>query len=429
MESGQRLEAIDLRTIFKCYAVVAGIAGILIVGWGPMWFGAHLADQVFGKAALVRICGSVLIAAACCAIGFSSTSDPWSVRRGMFWFAIAHMLVCVVLESQRIAIWGQGLGGRVSWLAFAAAVFLLYAWGLSGSAPGGSVLLSLFRRHGRQTDELLRSRYEEQIRAAARQEERNRLARDLHDSIKQQIFVIQTAAATAQTRFDGDDAGARQALEQVRNSAREAMTEMQAMLDQMAAAPLENAGLVEAVRKQCEAFGFRTGAKVEFKLGDLPEADSLAPGAHEAILRAVQEALANVGRHARASLVTVSLGTAGHEVRLAVEDDGAGFDTARAPRGQGIANMRARAEEFGGSFELDSQPGRGTSVTLSIPYRRVEPASVYRDRAVELGVSLAVAGVLIFWTRSPLVVAVAAVAAMMMARNVAAYRRAVRRAQ
>jgi signal transduction histidine kinase len=423
MERAQWPETIDLRIVFKCYAAVAGVAGLLVIGWGQLWFGAHLAGQPFGKAALIRVCGAILVAAACCALGFAAGNDPWTVRRGMFWFAVAHLVVCVIVQSQRIAIWGPGTADGISWLSIAAAFFLFNIWGLSRTPPNGSVLLGLFRS-APPADEHLRSRYEQQIRAAARQEERNRLARDLHDSIKQQIFVIQTAAATAQTRLEGDDAGARQALDQVRTSAREAMTEMQVMLDQMAAAPLENAGLIEALRKQCDALGFRTGSTVDFKLGELPEANTLEPGAHEAILRTAQEALANIGRHARAAHVMVSLGMAGREVRLQVEDDGAGFDATHAPRGQGIANMRARAEEYGGSFELDSRPGSGTSVTLSIPYRRPDRAVVYRDRAIELGVSLAVAAVLVVWTRSPLVVAVAAVAAVMTARSIVAYRRA-----
>lgn len=406
---------IDLRTVFKGYAVVVGIAGILIQGWGPMWLGAHLSEQAFGKAALIRVCGAILVAAACCAIGFAAASNPWTLRRGMFWFSTGHLVVCFVIQSQRIAIWGAGLADRVTLVSMSAAFFLFYIWGLSKGAPGGSVILGLFRPGAPAEDDQLRSQYEQQIRAAARQEERNRLARDLHDSIKQQLFVIQTAAATAQTRFDGDDAGAKEALGQVRDSTREAMTEMEAMLAQMAAAPLENSGLIEAARKHCEAAGFRTGAKVEFKLGELPETEALAPGAHEAILRTVQEALSNAARHARPSQVTVSLGTAGHEVRLTVEDNGAGFDTARAPRGQGIANMRARAEEFGGTFELDSQPGRGTSITTAIPFHRPEPASEYRKRAIETAVSLVVCAVLLRWSRSPFVLAIAGVAAVLTA--------------
>jgi signal transduction histidine kinase len=211
------------------------------------------------------------------------------------------------------------------------------------------------------------SRYERQIRAAGAQEERNRLARDLHDSIKQQIFVIQTAAATAQARFESDRMGAAVAIGTIRDSAREAMTEMEVMMDQLRSVALENAGLVEALKKLCEALGHRTGARVNFQLGKLPPNESMLPGSHQAILRVAQEALANIGRHARAGSVTVSLGSVSDRVELRVQDDGAGFDPMQGPRGMGIANMRTRAEEFGGHFGVAGSPGAGTVVTFSIP--------------------------------------------------------------
>jgi len=158
------------------------------------------------------------------------------------------------------------------------------------------------------------------------------------------------------------------ALDQIRSSAREAMTEMEAMMDQMRSVPLENASLVEALKKQYEALGHRTGAQVEFRLGDLPPNETLLPGSQQAILRVAQEALANIGRHARANNVTVSLGSFIDRLELRIQDDGAGFDQLQARRGAGITNMRARAEEFGGNFNVTSGPGSGTTVVLSIPY-------------------------------------------------------------
>src|SRR5215218_4994171 len=182
----------------------------------------------------------------------------------------------------------------------------------------------------------LRSEYEQQIRAAARQEERARLARDLHDAVKQQLFAIQTAAATVQARFDADPAGARLALEQVRSAAREAMTEMEAMLDQLQAAPIENAGLVAFLRKQCEALGFQTGAKVTFTVGTLPAETAVDPPVRQTMARVAQEALSNVARHARASNVSVSLGTSDGRLVLIVKDDGSGFVTEQEPRRMGM---------------------------------------------------------------------------------------------
>jgi signal transduction histidine kinase len=139
--------------------------------------------------------------------------------------------------------------------------------------------------------------------------------------------------------------------------------------------PLENAGLIEALKKQCEALGFRTGAKIDLKVGVLPPNESLPPGAQQAIFRVAQEALANVARHARAKNVSVSLdsnggragsGPAGNCLELKVEDDGIGFKP-DSRRGMGTANMQARAEEFEGKFDQVSRPGSGTSVRFSVP--------------------------------------------------------------
>ncbi len=269
---------------------------------------------------------------------------------------------------------------------------LFYLWLTSeGEYTTRRTLLSLFGGAAPASSERLRSQYEQQIREAAKLEERNRLARDLHDSIKQQIFVIQTAAATVQTRFEQDQPGAKEALDQVRSSAREAMTEMQVMLDQLRAVPLENAGLIESLKKQCETLGFRTGARVDFEVGNLPATESLPPGAHEAILRAAQEALANVARHARARNVSVSLTATLGDFELRIEDDGAGFDPNQGSRGQGLANMHARAEEFGGKFELVSHPGCGTSVVFSLPYTTPGTPREYLRRAVACGVLLVLA--------------------------------------
>jgi signal transduction histidine kinase len=423
MHRGQRPEAIDTRWVFRTYAAVASLAGLLLFGWGPMWFGVDLAGQLFGKAALIRVLGSIMVAAGCCAAGFAAVDDPPGRRRGLFWFAAGHAVIWLAVLTQQIAIWGPGLAEKAVWLAFAVAFLLFYLWATSEGELAHGVLGSLFWSANPNSTDRLRSQYGQQIREVARQEERNRLARDLHDSIKQQIFVIQTAAATAQARFDGDQAGAKLALEQVRSSAREAVTEMQVMLDQLRAVPLENAGLVESLKKQCEALGFRTGARVDFKLGNLPPAETLPPGAHEAILRVAQEALANVGRHARAGSVLVSLGSVHGQVELRIQDDGAGFDPNHSDRGQGIANMRARAEEFGGKFYLASGPGNGTSVAFSIPYTATETPREYLGRAMIFGALLVMSIQALIWMKSTVMVVALATAAVGVVRYTVAYRR------
>lgn len=424
MFSAPRLEPIDIRLVFRSYAVLAGLGGFIITSWGPMWWGTELAGQPpYAKAAFIRVFGAIIAAAGCFAAGFASVNDHIALRRGLFWFGAGHIGVAFMVLLQRITIWGEGLATLAGYFLVVAGLALWYAW-IEGAARR-FVPISLFAGTSQSSAEGLRSQYEQQIRQAARHEERSRLARDLHDSIKQQIFVIQTAAATVQARFDEDRSGAQQALEQIRTSAREAATEMQVMLDQLRAIPLENAGLIETLKKQCEALGFRTGAHVEFQFGNLPPSDAVPPGAHEAILRVAQEALANTGRHARAANVRVSLGSVHNTITLSIADDGLGFDPSQAPRGLGIANMRARAEEFGGTFELASQPGGGTSVAFSIPVEEPVPPRLYLRNAVLWGAILAIAPLVPIFTgkwQSPATMA-SVIAAFAVLRNVSAYRR------
>ena len=422
MDLSRRPEAIDTRIVFWTYAVLAGVLGLILAGWGPRWLGAGIADPPWNVAPLIRVLGSILIAAGCCAMALAAVDSPPSRHRGLFWFAAGHAVIWIVLVVQGLAVWGPGLGDRAAQVLWIVAIVLFYLWATAEGEFVPWTLIGLFGGTVPRQAERIRSQYEQQIRQAAGQEERNRLARDLHDSIKQQIFVIQTAAATAQVRYHEDRTGAEEALEQVRCSAREAMAEMEAMLDQLRSASLENAGLVEALKRQCEALGFRTGARVEFNFGKLPPSESLAPGAHQAFLRVAQEALSNVARHARASSVAVSLDNLHGRVVLTVNDDGAGFDPNRSARGMGVTNMRARADEFGGEFELISRPGGGTKVRFTLPYATVTPRE-YRKKAVAFGLVSAVTMLYYIWTKDPNMAVIAAAAAIGCLRYAVAFRR------
>lgn len=215
----------------------------------------------------------------------------------------------------------------------------------------------------------LRENLRKQVEAAAAQQERNRLARELHDSIKQQLFSIQMSAAAAETRLDGDPENARSALGDVRRSAMEALVEMNALLQQLSPAPLEKVGLAQALRDQCEALQFRTGAEVACDLGALPSNAQMPIGAQESLFRIVQEALSNIARHARAGRVTVRLSSDERAQQLALDicDDGQGFDLNRVAYGSGIASIRERVELLGGQFALDSRPGAGTRLQVRLP--------------------------------------------------------------
>jgi hypothetical protein len=161
------------------------------------------------------------------------------------------------------------------------------------------------------------------------------------------------------------------------------MVEMQALLHQLRPQALSStAGLVEALREQCEALGYRTGAEVSLEPGEAIPDERLPPGAQETFFRIAQEALANVARHARAHKVRVQLGREGDWALLRVADDGQGFDAAAATSGMGVRNLRERAESLRGMVEIRSVPGSGTVITFGIPLT-LPPAPVRAQSPVE----------------------------------------------
>ena len=213
----------------------------------------------------------------------------------------------------------------------------------------------------------------QQVGKAAVQEERNRLARDLHDSIKQQIFSITVSAAAIKARWERDLSGVLKIVDDIERIALEAQVEMQALLQQLRPVALENVGLVESLRMQCQALGYRTGAEITVELGNLPPDELLPPGAQEMIFRIVQEGFANIARHARASHVWLSLRRQRDALLLEIGDDGQGFDLSQANErldtygGMGLSNVRERVRGLGGTIALWSQPGKGTTLHLCIP--------------------------------------------------------------
>ncbi len=213
-----------------------------------------------------------------------------------------------------------------------------------------------------------------QLRETAAQDERNRLARDLHDTIKQQLFSINMAAATAQTLAQTDPDAAMGMVQEVRNLSQQAQVEMKALLTQLRPAPLATVGLVQAIGDQLEALHFRSEVKVEFS-GELPKDESRLPiGAQEAIFRVTQEALSNIARHARASRASVSLNPTESQLTVRIADDGQGFDPASVGAGMGLSNMRTRIADVGGSLAVQSAPGAGTVIEITLPLSTQAPA-------------------------------------------------------
>jgi signal transduction histidine kinase len=193
--------------------------------------------------------------------------------------------------------------------------------------------------------------------------ERARIARELHDAISQDLFSLRLLAGGLRKALPAGSPLRPQA-ETMEQTATGTMHEMQALLLELRPVALEDAGLVPALEELCGAYRERLGVTVDADL----EPVQLTPPAEHALLRVVQEALANAVKHARPNRIRLRLHQRDGQVAVTVSDDGAGFDPARVDRhGMGLGLMRERIAELGGTFQLDSTPGEGTSVRILLP--------------------------------------------------------------
>jgi PAS domain S-box-containing protein len=197
-------------------------------------------------------------------------------------------------------------------------------------------------------------------------EERQRLARELHDSVSQTLYGIGLGARTARRLLDRDPAAAAQPLDYVLGLAGAGLAEMKALLFELRPESLEAEGLSGAIRKQVAALESRHGLTVKLDLSETVEA--LPTGLKHTLYRVTQEALHNILKHAQARQVSVSLGIAGGRARLRIRDDGVGFATDKDYPGHlGLRSMRERVAQLGGRLEISSSPGKGTDVRAELP--------------------------------------------------------------
>lgn len=221
------------------------------------------------------------------------------------------------------------------------------------------------RRQGNSISEH-RAQLQQQVREAAAADERNRLARDLHDSIKQQLFSIRMSALAAQAQIETNVARAQEALADIQQSATEAQVEMQALLQQLRSSALEHTSFAEAIQTQAQALEYRSGARVQVEIAELP-LDRCPLPMQEVVFRIVQEAFANIARHARAQQVTCTIGLDDEILHVVIHDDGQGFDPERTRKGMGLTNIQERARGLDGTARIASAPDQGTSIRVQIP--------------------------------------------------------------
>jgi two-component system sensor histidine kinase UhpB len=202
---------------------------------------------------------------------------------------------------------------------------------------------------------------------AAAEEERKRLARELHDGTAQTLASLRVRLRLARAT---DDAEVRDVqLEQISREIGEAIEEVRRMAKGLRPPALDMLGLAPAVDSYARSLAAAADLEVDLRV-DLVDG-ALSPDAELALYRILQEALSNVVRHSGGSCVRIRLQRAGPLIELAVEDDGRGFDVdaemSDRSRGLGLFGMQERAAYVGGRVSITSTPGRGTCVEVSVP--------------------------------------------------------------
>lgn len=263
----------------------------------------------------------------------------------------------------------------VGWLVLQGVMMLLAGYVtatlVSVQREQRSALAQTYRQQAEANEQL--QRYATTLEELSISRERNRLARELHDTLAHSLSALTVQLEAVSALWDTRPERARRLLDQASETARTGLAEARRALQDLRASPLQDLGLILAVQELAEAAAERCGATLDLTLPDrLDRCPS--PIVEQGIYRIAQETLENVIRHAGARMIRVSLEQTGSEMTLAVADDGQGVDLealdvsgADADDRFGIRGMKERAALIGGQLEISSQAGRGTSVRLTVP--------------------------------------------------------------
>jgi len=260
-----------------------------------------------------------------------------------------------------------------------------YLWPFVGAsllvAAQGTIIGALLvqRRNRRRIEAALRTS-EEKARASydevrnlagrlisARESERTRIARDLHDDIGQRVASLSIALSRIQRQIPDASNPARQSLSDLEQRSTQLSADLRHLSHELHPGALEHLGLLEALRDRCDDFGRESGVSVRLEVSEAwrDVSDALAL----CLYRVVQEALRNIATHAKARNVTISLGHLDGHVMMHVTDDGCGFDPAAKSRrsGLGLVSLNERVHMLGGALDVTAARGAGTRIAVTLP--------------------------------------------------------------
>ena len=348
-------------------ALVAASAALLIVAY--FGFGRRLRQRGSTPLAVVFV---ILLAIS---IGVGVAAAPFMAMLQ----TLAYPLVWVSVDTRRGGVLGSvaiGFGVFIGFVAHGGfTIESLWEGILSAGlavvfATALGLWISSIAEYGEERARLVTELTEaqSQVEALSRDrgaaEERERIARDIRDTLAQTLagLVLLSERAGRQAR-DGRTDAAAEAIATIEQTAREALAESRALVARMAAVPADDA-LAAAIERLAARFRAEVGLAIDVEVAAGVDLDR----EHQVVLlRCLQEALANVRKHARATLVVVTVAPHGEGIGMTVRDDGVGFDPSAARTGFGLDGISDRATLAGGSVEVDSVPGRGSVLTILLP--------------------------------------------------------------
>lgn len=234
----------------------------------------------------------------------------------------------------------------------------------------GEQLESIRKRWEEQVNSLQRlstsnAQLAEKARFSAVNEERQRLARELHDAVSQQLFAISMTATALGRILDKDTEKSRHQVSLIEEMASAAQSEMRALLLHLRPVHLEGKRLSQGLQDLLQELQAKVPMEIIFEMDD---GIKLSKGVEDHLFRIVQEALSNTLRHSKAEKVEIRLLRRGETVRLMIRDDGIGFDLNQKKQiSYGLVSMEERVMEIGGTLQIVTAPGKGTRIDIRVP--------------------------------------------------------------
>lgn len=331
-----RLTRTYLVVLIAVVALASGVNSLgsilLFIGFSQVWFFAASLREGVIASSLLAVASSVAMALGATAAGESpSTADL---------LVLAGQMAIGLIFSLALGFW------------------------ITRVAEQSEERAGLLERLEAAQAELAASNHAQGVLA-----ERERMAQEIHDTLAQGFTSVVMLAQTAQAQLDvGQTEQARDRVAQVERVARDNLAEARALVAAFGPAALADATLVEALERLAERFQAETGVRVDVTLASVAAVGTAGRDTEVVLLRAAQEALANVRKHAGARRVLLRLSRDEGTVALEVLDDGQGLAPGTA-EGVGLRGMRDRVTAGGGTLEVAGEPGRGTRVRLELPLR------------------------------------------------------------